>query len=197
MLIETWTEDRVERLKVLWADGRSASQIARELGDPVTRNSVIGKVSRLGLPGRTPLTQARRYRSGPVSHAEKLRRAHERATLNAILKAERAAKRIEAASIQLVELPPPAEFLGLTFAELKRRDCRYPRGEGANVRFCGQRAKEISSYCSHCHSICHYQPRERHPLPYIQQEERRTRVLTEASGSVVSHDGAPVRFGAA
>ena len=46
-----WTDERVELLKKLWADGLSASQIAAELGG-VTRNAVIGKVHRLGLSGR-------------------------------------------------------------------------------------------------------------------------------------------------
>ena len=46
-----WTEDRVEILSKLWAEGLSASQIAKELGE-VTRNAVIGKVHRLGLSGR-------------------------------------------------------------------------------------------------------------------------------------------------
>ena len=48
---QTWTDDRVELLKKLWADGLSASQIAGELGG-ITRNAVIGKVHRLGLSGR-------------------------------------------------------------------------------------------------------------------------------------------------
>ena len=43
-----WTDERVELLKKLWADGLSASQIAAELGG-ITRNAVIGKVHRLGL----------------------------------------------------------------------------------------------------------------------------------------------------
>ena len=47
----SWTDERVELLKKLWADGLSASQIAAELGG-VTRNAVIGKVHRLGLSGR-------------------------------------------------------------------------------------------------------------------------------------------------
>ena len=47
----SWTEERVELLKKLWADGLSASQIAAELGG-ITRNAVIGKVHRLGLSGR-------------------------------------------------------------------------------------------------------------------------------------------------
>ena len=47
----TWDEQRVERLKTLWSEGLSASQIAAALGG-VTRNAVIGKVHRLGLSGR-------------------------------------------------------------------------------------------------------------------------------------------------
>jgi GcrA cell cycle regulator len=47
----SWTDDRVEKLKELWGDGMSASQIAKALGG-VTRNAVIGKVHRLGLSNR-------------------------------------------------------------------------------------------------------------------------------------------------
>ncbi|MEX5727535.1 GcrA cell cycle regulator [Rhodovulum iodosum] len=47
----SWTEERVETLKRMWAEGQSASQIAKELGG-VTRNAVIGKVHRLGLSNR-------------------------------------------------------------------------------------------------------------------------------------------------
>ena len=47
----SWTDERVEQLKKLWAEGLSASQIAAQLGG-VSRNAVIGKVHRLHLPGR-------------------------------------------------------------------------------------------------------------------------------------------------
>lgn len=47
----TWTDERVELLKKMWTEGKSASQIAKELGS-VTRNAVIGKVHRLGLASR-------------------------------------------------------------------------------------------------------------------------------------------------
>ncbi|MFA5580320.1 MAG: GcrA family cell cycle regulator [Paracoccaceae bacterium] len=47
----SWTDERVELLKKMWAEGQSASQIAKELGG-VTRNAVIGKVHRLGLSNR-------------------------------------------------------------------------------------------------------------------------------------------------
>jgi len=44
-----WTEERVEKLKALWAQGLSAADVARRLGGDATRSSVIGKVHRLGL----------------------------------------------------------------------------------------------------------------------------------------------------
>jgi len=47
----SWTDDRIERLKKMWHDGATASQIADELGG-VSRNAVIGKAHRLGLEQR-------------------------------------------------------------------------------------------------------------------------------------------------
>ena len=47
----SWTEERIERLKSMWADGSTASQIAEDLGG-VSRNAVIGKAHRLGLESR-------------------------------------------------------------------------------------------------------------------------------------------------
>src|SRR5262245_52669305 len=47
----SWTDERIALLTKLWAEGQSARQIAAVLGG-VTRNAVIGKVSRLNLPKR-------------------------------------------------------------------------------------------------------------------------------------------------
>lgn len=57
----SWTDDRVELLKKLWAEGLSASQIAGRLGS-VTRNAVIGKVHRLGLSGRATTSRMKSHR---------------------------------------------------------------------------------------------------------------------------------------
>jgi GcrA cell cycle regulator len=45
--LPTWTTDRVEQLKAHFAAGLSCREIAVEIG--VSRNAVIGKLSRLGL----------------------------------------------------------------------------------------------------------------------------------------------------
>ena len=47
----SWTDERIERLKAMWTEGATASQIADELGG-VSRNAVIGKAHRLGLEPR-------------------------------------------------------------------------------------------------------------------------------------------------
>ena len=47
----SWTDERIGRLKTMWADGSTASQIAEDLGG-VSRNAVIGKAHRLGLESR-------------------------------------------------------------------------------------------------------------------------------------------------
>src|SRR5208337_2932931 len=49
----TWTEERVELLRKLWREGRSAAQVAAALGSETTRNAVIGKIHRLGLADRS------------------------------------------------------------------------------------------------------------------------------------------------
>jgi GcrA cell cycle regulator len=45
----TWSEGRVALLKQRWAEGLSASTIAKELGPGVSRCAVLGKIHRLKL----------------------------------------------------------------------------------------------------------------------------------------------------
>ena len=49
----SWTDEKVEKLKLLWSKGHTASQIAAALGE-TTRNAVIGKAHRLNLEARAP-----------------------------------------------------------------------------------------------------------------------------------------------
>lgn len=48
-----WTADRLAKLKTLWLGGVPAGEIAAQLGN-VSRNAVIGKAYRMGLPVRPP-----------------------------------------------------------------------------------------------------------------------------------------------
>ncbi|HEX4736015.1 MAG TPA: GcrA family cell cycle regulator [Allosphingosinicella sp.] len=63
----SWTDERIERLKELWSQGITASQIADELGG-VSRNAVIGKAHRLGLQSRPSPVKPNEEEEG--GHAE-------------------------------------------------------------------------------------------------------------------------------
>lgn len=68
---EEWPTERVEQLQVLWAEGISTAEIGRRMN--LSKNAVVGKAHRLGLPSRpSPIK-----RSGdPLSVAPKpMRRA--------------------------------------------------------------------------------------------------------------------------
>src|SRR5437868_14421947 len=70
----SWTDERIERLKKMWHDGATASQIADELGG-VSRNAVIGKAHRLGLEQRPspvkPGEEKERKKPAPAAAAPK------------------------------------------------------------------------------------------------------------------------------
>ena len=53
-----WTDAQCWLLRELWNQGASAATIARELGNGVNRDQVIGKAHRLKLPARaTPIVR--------------------------------------------------------------------------------------------------------------------------------------------
>ena len=66
-----WTDERIEELKVLWAEGLTTGEIGKRLG--VSKNAVVGKAHRLGLKGRpSPIKKAKQPRqaAAPVKEPE-------------------------------------------------------------------------------------------------------------------------------
>lgn len=64
----SWTDERIERLRAMWTEGKTASQIAEELGG-VSRNAVIGKAHRLGLDSRPSPVKPGEEKSASASPA--------------------------------------------------------------------------------------------------------------------------------
>ncbi|MEX0837921.1 MAG: GcrA family cell cycle regulator, partial [Parvibaculum sp.] len=151
-----WTDERVELLKKLWADGLSASQVAKQLGG-VTRNAVIGKVHRLGLSGRaTPSRPARTRAPGPRALQRGLPDAR---AGEARAAEERTARETEARSEAVEEerlLDPSERATVLTLTE---HTCKWPIGDPGRpgFHFCGRGADNGSPYCTD-HARMAYQP---------------------------------------
>jgi GcrA cell cycle regulator len=160
-----WTDERVELLRKLWAEGLSASQIAAQLGG-VSRNAVIGKVHRLKLSsrGRAAPTQARQKK--PKAAAPKTAKPASQPvrtmpqTIGATaLKVEfeaEPAPRPVARTDDSVVVPISRR---LKLVELTDRTCKWPNGDPLNedFHFCGTASKDGSPYCAY-HARMAYQP---------------------------------------
>ena len=121
-----WTDDRVDLLKKLWAEGLSASQIAGRLGS-VTRNAVIGKVHRLGLSGRATTSRMKSHRPRQRMASKRLAKSRYATIGNPALRALYNAE----TNVYL----PPTEELVIPVAErrsiqtLTEVTCRWPIGD--------------------------------------------------------------------
>jgi GcrA cell cycle regulator len=151
-----WTDERVELLKKLWADGLSASQIAGRLGG-VTRNAVIGKVHRLGLSGRATSSRSSAPRRNHVP------RQHRAPSLTFGTRGNLALKPSYEAEYEAA--PAPVEELVIPLHErasiltLKESMCRWPIGDPSEdeFHFCGRKKVGTLPYCEH-HARMAYQP---------------------------------------
>ncbi len=162
----SWTDERVEQLRKLWLDGKSASQIAAELANGITRNAVIGKVHRLGLSGRVkspgqaaaprprpaakPSVQAPRRDSAPRPSAP-MSRGNTALAYAPRMEAEPVLRPMEDVVIPMSER--------VTIMELKEAMCRWPLGDPstAEFRYCGAKSPVGTPYCTH-HAGVAYQP---------------------------------------
>lgn len=168
-MLDSWTQERVERLTKLWAAGLSCSQIAGDLRG-VTRNAVIGKIHRMGLSGRVREPKAgnpqRRITRPRIPRAKKAPRDDNHRTVFKIVangngyRNFESSEAVSVAKLRCVEVNPRH----LTFAQIEENDCRYPYGgeqEGETITFCGhprfvyERAglKVTSSYCGPHYSL--------------------------------------------
>ncbi|MHA6300113.1 GcrA family cell cycle regulator [Devosia sp. CAU 1758] len=166
-----WTDERVELLKKLWMEGLSASQIAAQLGEGVTRNAVIGKVHRLKLSARAkPTNTAPRAR--PAARASTQRRVaspssggnHSHNHMSAKPRSAGSARpQVMGATAlamtpemdaQLYVAPAAAELFipedkRLNLLQLNEHTCKWPIGDPLtkDFYFCGQHSLETGPYC--------------------------------------------------
>jgi len=169
----SWTPERVETLKKLWADGLSCSQIAMRMScreHHVTRNGVIGKVHRLGLAGRVTL-QRKTYKAcrGSGKRTQKPPRPSRFVFGHAQL--AMAMGKAIAAEREAIQAGPDLdvpEHERVHLLDLDRHHCRWPYGDGPYT-FCGKHRIPGSSYCEFhaARSAAAVQPRRTTDLTQI------------------------------
>ncbi len=161
----SWTDDRVEILKKLWAEGLSASQIAGRLGG-VTRNAVIGKVHRLGLSGRATTSRAkparaRKHKTTRQGGTTRLGLFSSNSTAMRSLSTNPDGPKEEPFRSQYVELDIPLEER-VDLVDLKESQCRWPIGDPqeSGFHFCGKHKEDGTPYCEY-HAEIAFQPLSR------------------------------------
>lgn len=164
----SWTEERTDRMKVLLGEGLSCSRIASDLGGGLTRNAVIGKISRMGL--RTPGKRVPTVCKDPTTSAGRRRRKRTSAVPDArgtyfpSSKFSAAVDASEATDIREEFVPTnPIRFIDST-----EQTCKWPLGEpSAAMLICGDPVRDQSGcpYCSY-HSRGAYKPSSG-PKPWV------------------------------
>jgi GcrA cell cycle regulator len=164
--VPMWTDERVELLTKLWAEGLSASQIAAQLGG-VSRNAVIGKVHRLHLSsrGRATSTGSRSKKTAsngggksspkPVSSARIVTATIGATALQAQFDAEPAPRQHPRPSTNVVV--PISRRLQLI--QLSEKTCKWPNGDplAEDFNFCGNDVGDSGPYCAF-HASVAFQP---------------------------------------
>jgi GcrA cell cycle regulator len=150
----TWTDERLERLKNLFEAGLTCRQIAGDIG--LSRNSVIGKLSRLNLT-RERSREARRPTEKDAAKAGRPKTVPRGPRLQyQMLKAVYGAPQA-AADDAPIESDHCCSLL-----ELSEKRCRWPistPGE-ADFRFCGNTPLDGLPYCAG-HTRLAYRPGSR------------------------------------
>lgn len=141
-----WTEILVEEMRQLWAAGCSATVIANQLGNGISRCAVIGKAHRLGLPPHKHAPSA----DGPP----KQRRQYKTRTVKVLITRQ---------------LPPepepmrPPRMRRLPLLELEPHHCRWPVGspQQKDFFFCAADVVEGRVYCGWHLAMAFVQPKRR------------------------------------
>lgn len=168
-----WTDEMKATARKLWTvDGYSASQIAKEIGNGLSKNAVISAIKRMGLLGHG--THRRTYvhhrKHAPVAapkpktkvfinatsilhKKDALRREAKaerpRAILPHNLRAKREARKNDPGHVEPPRPTAEPTPLMVPLVELERKHCRWPIGDPlvAGFGFCGHDRTDGSSYC--------------------------------------------------
>ena len=152
----SWTPEREEKLRQLWKQGHSGSQIASILGN-TTRNAVIGKVFRLKLASRITSKKLEGKKNteknnSPETKTQKLGR---KARFKALLLDRN------------FEQENPKKF-----GELTDKTCKWPIGHPYEEKFyfCGRKPMEKFPYCK-LHLLYAFQPKNAKEEDLITEED--------------------------
>ena len=140
----SWTDEKVAKLKELWGNGSTASQIAEIIGG-ISRNAVIGKAHRLNLSAKIKTRTASSNQS--FENIREDRNIKNKRSRKSKFKSLIIEKDFEPENPKQLE-------------ELDENSCKWPIGhpDEESFYFCGRSSLKDFSYCK-LHLLYAYQPK--------------------------------------
>jgi len=154
MIARIWTEAETKQATRLYADGATAREIAISMGGGLTRNAVIGRLTRVGVMGAS--------RAALGTHRVKTRKS--RAGMPSIGVGPVVVKSIIPSRprpmLAPFTLPSLKSKSGNPILELRDDLCRFPVGDPmeSDFRYClapGADNRTGRPYCDHHHALCY------------------------------------------
>jgi len=157
-----WTQDAIDTMIRLYLKGDSASQIAKALGQGLTRNAVIGKLNRLRDKGLRPelslhVISVKRANGQQINrtNAAKLAtpyRPQPKPAKVILFKAPTMPK--PTPPLPPAAAPEPTGAYAAILANLRPRGCKwivedFLHGQGDEALMCGELRSGESPYCEH------------------------------------------------
>ena len=152
----SWNNEKVTKLKELWGNGNTASQIAEIIGG-ISRNAVIGKAHRLNLSSKIKTKKSllnKNFQSSEEENNSKKRQGRKSKFQSLIIE-----KDFEPENPKKLE-------------ELDESSCKWPIGhpEEEAFYFCGRSSLKDFSYCK-LHLLYAYQTKGKKEDPAEKDEE--------------------------
>ena len=122
-----WTDEKVEKLRELWAQGLTANEIAKKLD--VTKNAIVGKVHRLCLTARPSPIKSKTQE--PVSE--------ETPVVEPVVEAcgqEAVVEEAEVKKEPKTQAKAAPETTNIKLVQLDSHTCRWPIGDPRDDDFC-------------------------------------------------------------
>lgn len=157
-----WTSDIVMDMQQMFRDGKSSTDVAAVYG--ISRNSVLGKMHRLGLTSGAgvqgiPRQPYQRAKPAPATihfpiHQRSGTPVVSRGTPTTAERADVGRARIEGMRKTAFVCEPGQ---GVTLMDLRAHGCRWPLGEVGDeaFRYCGTERPALRPYCDTHHAIGH------------------------------------------
>lgn len=136
-----WTDDNIERAKVMWREGATANAIALEIGAP-SRNAIIGKLKRLKVERPAIFSIQNGKLGGKKNGGGKTAKP----------KFEGKPKPSQTTARKVEQSTAPAPMM-IPLVYLSDHTCKWPIGTPGEEDggFCGNRTADGKPYCGfHC-----------------------------------------------